>query len=191
MSQYGREYFEWYDSKIQDSGIHFGIADAIHRAFPDQWPVLDVGCGRGYLVQHLVNLYPEAAGIDISVWAVKNPVIPGLPLSHGDVSEHLPWADHRFATVITWQLLEHMPTEEAARRAVIEMGRVSGFMQLHSICLSEESHEDPTHLLIRPRDWWIRLFGKLGWYVDPCLQETLIKSGNWTGNPELFVLRKQ
>lgn len=190
--QYGKTYFDWFEGGIADPGIHFGIADAVHKAFPDVDRVLEVGCGRGYITQHLHNLYPSVVGLDISSYAVANPVSPDIRLIYGDVCSNLPLDDGSFDLVLSWQLLEHVNSEYEARNAASEVSRVCDFIQVHSICMDEESvKRDPSHHMIRPRSWWRKLFGDLGWVIDPAYQNLLERAGSWIGNHELLVLRRR
>jgi len=134
--KYDKAYFDWFESGIKDPGIHFGIATSIHDAFPDDWPVLEVGCGRGYITSHLSGLYglENIFGVDISSYASSNPVIQGLNIRTADIAvNRLLWPDRFFGLVYTWQLLEHLLDESAANRAIWEMSRLSSKYQLHSI----------------------------------------------------------
>ena len=188
---FDKAYFDWFEKNIQDPGIHFGIADALHKTFPDNFPVLEVGCGRGYLTQHLHSLYGgRVVGVDISEYAIENPIAEGLLLYRDDISQEMVRAPdyRRYPLVLSWQLLEHMTGEIAADLAIENMSRLSSFIQVHSIAL--ERGDDPTHYMIRPREWWISMFARHGWHVDPLLLWFFNMNMKTGPNPEIFVLRK-
>lgn len=189
---YDKAYFDWFEAGIADPGIHYGIAESIHSAFQDDWPVLEVGCGRGYITSHLSGLYgiENVFGADVSLYASSNPVTPGLNIRAANIAvDRLLWPDRFFGLVYTWQLLEHLHSESAANRALWEMSRLSSKYQFHSIRVLESgAGEDPTHVLMRPRSWWIEAFSNNGWIIDPERQAILEEVGKWHGNKELFVL---
>lgn len=187
---YGQAYFEKYEATFAgNEGIHFGIAEAIKRAFPDAITVLDAGCGRGYITQHLASLYPEVTGVDVSEWACTHPIAHGLDIRRMDVCDLVGQAPF-WDLVVSWQLLEHLPDEDAAWRAVAGMDGIGRFAAVHSIRVAESGHgEDETHTLMRPRRWWIDLFKGVNAYVEPAWQRLLEEAGGWYGSKELFVLR--
>lgn len=192
---YDKAYFDWFESRIEDPGVHFGIAHSIHSVFKSNLPVVEVGCGRGYIVKHLQSLYGSKGmveGIDISKYATENPLEGIEPntvwcrdIRHG-------FGLRRFGLVFSWQLLEHMESEEEASRAISNMGMLGLGYQVHSIRILESgAGEDKTHTLMKSRTWWINAFSQWGGLcIDPAVQEMLERAGSWKDNPELFVLRR-
>jgi len=198
MADYNKAYFDWLESRLADPGIYYGIATSLYRAFSDQWPLLEVGCGRGYITHHLINQFgldQAIFGSDISAYAVGNPVTSALAnkLIRCDITkDRLPFENRHFNLVFSWQLLEHMPDEAAAYRAIDEMSRVAGFLQVHSIRVLESgAGEDVTHTLIRSRDWWVLSFRNAGWFIDPGAQTRFENTGNWADTKEILVMRRQ
>lgn len=198
MAEFNKAYFEWFESRLEDPGVYFGIATSLYRAFSDHWPILEIGCGRGYITHHLLSQFgPDhcIVGIDISSYAVANPLVKSLEgkLLCCDIANcRLPFGDGHFNCVFSWQLLEHMPDEDSVTRAIEEMSRVSGFLQLHSIRVLESgSGEDVTHTMMRSRDWWVSTFRKVGWVIDPGAQTRFEATGNWAESKEILVLRRR
>lgn len=191
---YDQAYFERYEATFAgNEGIHFGIAGAIKATFPDAVSVLDVGCGRGYITQHLAILYPEVRGVDVSEWAVENR-FPALDIRCMDVRSlssypYPPYED--WDLTVSWQLLEHLAEADDAQRAINSMAASCRFAMIHSIRVAESgAGEDATHTLMRPRVWWLCEFKRAGWFVDPAWQRRLEEVGRWEGSKELFVLRR-
>ena len=73
--------------------------------------ILDVGCGKAFLLYDLIQAVPgiEVAGIDISQYAIdhaKEEVKPFLKQGH---AHELPWADGEFDLVISINTLHNLP----------------------------------------------------------------------------------
>ena len=88
--------------------------------------ILDIGCGKGFMLHDFKNLMPDAtiAGIDISSYAIEN--------SMGDVrlflqvgnANALPYRDHFFDLVISINTIHNLPLDEC-KQALKEIMRVS------------------------------------------------------------------
>jgi SAM-dependent methyltransferase len=109
-------YFDWHEQPgyFRDVTRHFG---------PDD-DVLDVGCGSGWVADHL----PSYTGIDASPDAVARAVARGRRVQQGDVDRPLPFADASFDGVILKDVLEHVADPVAVvaevRRVLRPGGRV-------------------------------------------------------------------
>ena len=79
-------------------------------------PVLDVGCGRGIMLDHLRRLGYQAHGCELSDTAAWHARHLGLDVTTGDFLSS-PHASGRFNAVIFWHVLEHFisPLEALAR----------------------------------------------------------------------------
>lgn len=88
--------------------------------------VLDVGCGKGFLLYELTQLLPgiHVEGVDISDYAIKN--------GHPNIKNHLkqgsatnlPWAENTFDLAISLNTFHNLYTYELVR-AFKEIKRVS------------------------------------------------------------------
>jgi glycosyltransferase involved in cell wall biosynthesis/GT2 family glycosyltransferase len=121
--------------------------------------VLDVGCGTGYLMKHLLAHGISITGIDYSDYAVENP----LPECAGRIFKgdalNIPYPDQRFDLVVSWSVLEHIP-EKDLPQALREIKRVGkrAFLEI-AIPLfpghaEQIAKEDNTHCTLKPFDWW-------------------------------------
>lgn len=88
--------------------------------------VLDIGCGKGFLLYELTQLLPgiHVAGIDISEYAIhqSHPEVK-IYLKHGSATD-LPWAENRFDLAISLNTFHNLYTYELFR-AFREIKRVS------------------------------------------------------------------
>jgi 2-polyprenyl-3-methyl-5-hydroxy-6-metoxy-1,4-benzoquinol methylase len=128
---------------------------------------LDVGCATGHLVRALREREVEAWGLDASGWATGAADESVSPyLTHGLIQQ-LPFRAKSFDTVICFDVLEHIP-EEDADRACAELMRVaSRYLILNLITLESADYTDPTHITVKPKQWWIDKLTKLGGTVVP------------------------
>jgi 2-polyprenyl-3-methyl-5-hydroxy-6-metoxy-1,4-benzoquinol methylase len=90
--------------------------------------VLDIGCGRGYLLKRLQQAGWDCAGIDIPESPVPANEI-GLDCRHGDASI-LPWDDGFFDLVVINHVLEHVPDHVLACREAARVLRSGGILYL-------------------------------------------------------------
>ena len=75
--------------------------------------LLDVGCSFGYVIEAAKRLGLEAAGADVSKYAVEVCQSRGLRAEVGTL-EQLPYADGEFDVVVMKHVLEHTPHPKAA-----------------------------------------------------------------------------
>ncbi len=99
------------DRRICYGGYHYiegrwekvAISMANYYKLPPKAKILDIGCGKGYLLYDFLKILPEAEvhGLDISEYAIKHSLedIKGQ-LTKGNVTK-LPWPDNYFDLVIS------------------------------------------------------------------------------------------
>ncbi|MBK5222923.1 MAG: class I SAM-dependent methyltransferase [Acidimicrobiia bacterium] len=72
-------------------------------------PVLDVGCGRGELLQMLAQNDIEATGVDLDAGMVAEAVASGMDAHHGDAIDFLRrQPEHSFGAIISTHVVEHL-----------------------------------------------------------------------------------
>ena len=84
-------------------------------------PVIDLGCGRGELLDLLREAGVEYAGVDFDAGMVEHCRAKGHDVSHGDAAAFL--ADREngsLGVVFSAQVIEHLPQEELLR--LLELG---------------------------------------------------------------------
>ncbi len=74
----------------------------------DKGPVLDLGCGKGILLEELKKKGIEGIGLDVSEEAVEQAKAKGLDVRQFDLSQTLPLEDSFFETVALVAVLEHL-----------------------------------------------------------------------------------
>jgi ubiquinone/menaquinone biosynthesis C-methylase UbiE len=136
--------------------------------------ILDVGCGRGFLLHEFKQLLPDCtiSGFDVSEYGLataKEEVRPHL--LHHDAKKRFPFPDRAFDLVISINALHNLPPQDVTR-ALAEMQRVAGkqFLVVESFRTTDELFNLQCWALtcetfLRPESWaW--LFGVAGYTGD-------------------------
>lgn len=163
-------------------------------------PVLDLGCGRGEMLELLRELKVEARGVDMDAELVESARSRGLDVSLGDLVAHLASAaDGSLGGIYLGQVVEHLPARvldrvvaDAARK--LRPGGRLIFETLNPATLFVHSHAlflDPTH--VRPvhplfGDWLVRQHGftkvDLEWHSELAPEDRLAPIPAGSGLPE-------
>src|SRR5688572_28513672 len=136
-----------------------GIADRIasdvrpHRR-------LDAGCAIGLLVGTLRDRGIEAAGIDISAFAIERVYEPVRPFCR-QASVCDPLSD-RYDLIISIEVLEHMAPAEA-QAAIANLCAHTDDVLFSS---SPFDFAEATHTNVRPPEYWATEFARHGFYRD-------------------------
>ena len=88
--------------------------------------VLDVGCGKGFMLHDFRVLMPElkVSGLDISEYAISNAVEDVKPFVRVGNAKELPYPDKSFDLVISINTIHNLPREEC-KQSLREIQRVS------------------------------------------------------------------
>ena len=134
--------------------------------------VLDIGCGKGFLVKDLLAEGIDAYGLDISEYALLNcepEVIARIHLGSGD---HLPFPDGCFDCVLSLNTI-HNFNRDRAIVAMREIQRLSGgkaFVQVDSYRTPEQKEIFESWVLTAEfydyPDGWEKLFAEAGYTGD-------------------------
>lgn len=126
--------------------------------------ILDVGCGEGYVTQHIYNLKPQSKikGIDLyeDVITTAKKLHPDITFSTGSIY-NIQEEDNRYTLVIASEVLEHL---ENPKQALNELKRVS----------------DKYCLLTVPREPYFRLANMLRFKYITRFGNTPGHIQNWT-----------
>ena len=180
-SPYDRDYFENGLSTGKSCYVNYSWMPELtikmayrivkYLGLDDNTTVLDYGCSKGFLVKALRLLDIEAYGCDISSYAIDH--------VDADVREYcnlisspdrlIPFEDMTFDWLITKDVLEHI--REDSIRDLLNQAHSYTSQMFHVIPLASsdgqfvinEYHDDPTHITIKEKDWWIDLFRDCGW----------------------------
>jgi SAM-dependent methyltransferase len=146
--------------------------DYYHLA--DNASVLDVGCGKGFMLYDFKELMPDiaVAGIDISEYAISNAVEEITDNVFVGNAKKLDFPDNSFDLVISINTIHNLPVEEC-KQSLREIGRVS---RRHAFIVvdawrNEEEHErmmkwNLTALTYMHVDDWKKLFDEVGYTGD-------------------------
>lgn len=115
-TQFGRDYWDG-DRKYGYAGYRYdgrwrAVADDIiahYQLRPDS-TILDVGCGKGFLLYDFASALPEAevTGIDISEYAIENAKEEVKPFLKVGNANSLPFPDKSFDLVISITTLHNL-----------------------------------------------------------------------------------
>lgn len=79
----------------------------------DERPILDIGCGRGEMLNTLQRSGHVAVGVDLNTDMVQLCIAKGLNAFHGDAIEYLKrQEDGHFKAIFCSQVVEHLTTAE-------------------------------------------------------------------------------
>ena len=178
--QYGRDYWDG-DRRYGYGGYRYDgrwgvVAEALierYRLRPDA-AILDVGCGKGFLLHELKLRLPQAriAGFDISDYGLANAKEEVRPfVFHHDAGQAYPFADAEFDLVISLGTLHNLglPGLKTALREMARVGR-------HAYMMTEAYRNDAELFnlqcwaltcatFLRPEEW-VWLFQQFGYDGD-------------------------
>ncbi|MGE3271650.1 MAG: class I SAM-dependent methyltransferase [Chloroflexota bacterium] len=181
--QFGQAYFDGprtqgYGGYNYHERFWTGVAEDLRDAYGIKagTKVLDVGCGKGFLLHDLKRVAPgvEVAGLDISAYAIEHAMEDVKPYLKQGTAASLPFEDGSFDVVLSINTLHNLPLD-ACKQAIRELERVKkpgghGYLQVDS-WFTEEQHQafeawQLTALTYFDRETWIKLFEECGYTGD-------------------------
>jgi SAM-dependent methyltransferase len=179
--QFGRDYFDG-DRRFGYGGYNYHprfwqpVMPTFQKHFglTAESSVLDVGCGKGFMLFDLMKAIPgiDIEGVDISEYAI-NHAVP-------EISEHLqvanakdlPFKDQSFDLVISINTVHNLPINDC-KQALREIQRVSrkhAFITVDAYRTDEEKRRmdmwNLTALTYMHVDEWKKLFSEVGYAGD-------------------------
>jgi len=178
--KFGKEYFDGTRAQgyggYRYDGRWVPIAEDILRHFnlkPGD-RVLDVGCGKGFLVKDLMKVCPglEVFGLDVSEYAVMHCEPEVIGRVHLGNATHLPFPDNSFQAVLSINTVHNLD-RAGCIQAFQEMERVApgkGYVQMDAYRSPAEEQIFLDWVLTArtygtPR-FWIDLLGQAGYTGD-------------------------
>ncbi len=176
--EYDYDYFDG-DRKYGYGGYYYDgrwikVAEDIieHYNLESTSRVLDVGCGKAFLIKDLIDKGINCNGIDISNYAIKNaPYNVSGQLCVGN-AKFLPFISNSFDLVISINTLHNLKREDCVR-AIKEIDRVSknnSFIQVDSYKSKKEKLMFEEWMLTAKThfypDQWVELFKNSGYSGD-------------------------
>ena len=107
---------------------------ANHYKLPDKPKILDVGCGKGFLLYDFLKVIPQAEiyGIDSSSYALANSKDEIQDRLHLGSATELPWPDDYFDLVISITTLHNLFAYDlySALREIERVGKNNKYIQI-------------------------------------------------------------
>ena len=200
---YGKDYWDSLDGGLgyQDSTMWEDIAHILKEVFgvekgkdvSSEKSFLDIGCARGYLVKHMRRRGFESWGTDFSAHILNTADPDAKPWLRGhDLTLSVPmqWNDGYFQLVSCIETMEHIP-EVSVPQALAHIRRVAGGWTVFTICTAEhpDPYDDPTHITIRPREWWLAQLVKAGFSTGFAQEREVKRFYLFSAHHGVFVCR--
>ena len=145
-----------------------------HFNLPDNAAILDIGCGKGFMLHDFkeIMLNCSIAGIDVSEYAIENSMASVRPFLKVASAEKLPYSDKSFDLVIAINSIHNLPLE-LCKTSLKEIERVS---KRHSFITvdawrNDQEHENLLKWVLTAEtymhvDDWEKLFPEIGFTGD-------------------------
>lgn len=179
--QFGREFFDgdrqtgyggfYYDSRFWQPVIPDFIE---HFKMTSTSSVLDVGCGKGFMLHDLAELLPgiTVQGIDVSSYAIENSLDSVRPLLKVANAKNLPFGDDSFDFVFAINTVHNLEREDCgqALREIQRVARLGAFVTLDAYRNEDEMRRmhqwNLTGMTIMSVEEWKQFFQDVGYFGD-------------------------
>jgi SAM-dependent methyltransferase len=176
--QFGWEYFDG-PRRLGMGGYRYDprffkpvVEDMIeHYKLEDDCSILDVGCGKGFMVKDFREALPDATvvGIDISEYCLTHAVVDDLYLGSCD---DLPFGNNEFDLVVSIATIHNVDLV-GTRKSLMEISRVGrghSYIKVNGYRTEKERAALERWNLVAETilhvDQWLELFAKVGYVGD-------------------------
>jgi len=130
--QFGKDFFDG-DRKCGYGGYKYdgrwkAVVERMRQYYnlPSNAAILDVGCGKGFMLHDFKEIMPNCsvAGIDVSEYALEHSMPSVKPFLKVANAEPLPYPDNSFDLVVSINSIHNLPLE-ACKKSLQEIERVS------------------------------------------------------------------
>ncbi|MBI3251590.1 MAG: class I SAM-dependent methyltransferase [Candidatus Andersenbacteria bacterium] len=179
--KFGQEYFDgdrkygyggfnyqprWWQPVMPDFQKHYGLTS--------DSKVLDVGCGKGFMLHDMRELMAgiTVAGIDISKYAIEHAMEDVKPFLQVGNAKELPYEDHSFDLVISINTVHNLALEDCkqALREIMRVTKKDAFVTMDAYHNEEEKKRmdkwNLTALTYMSVPEWEKLFEEVGYTGD-------------------------
>ena len=163
---YDKDYYDYhlgsipYDRDQPLWNAHFKtLAETIIARFQPA-RVMDIGCAKGFLVEHLRDSGVEAYGIDISPYAISEVRADIKPYCRV-ISATKPLQE-QYDLITFIEVAEHL-SEEEARQTIKHICLHTNKVLFSS---TPDDFTEPTHINVQPPYYWLAIFAEHGFYPD-------------------------
>ena len=134
-------------------------------SLPVKGAIIDFGCANGFLMHTLIGMGIDTYGVEISAYAREHLMEGGQVVSSlSDLKER------NYVLLVALSVFEHMTVNEL--RAVLEFSKAHGSDIIYTVpialyeggnYINPEFEKDASHLLRRPKNWWIKFVENYGY----------------------------
>ena len=176
--QYGEEYFDGsrdygyggytYDGRWKT--VAKDIVEIYDLKKNDK--VLDIGCGKGFLVKDLLEINIDAFGLDISDYAIKKSEMETYGRIHKGNAISLPFPNNSFDFVLSINTIHNLVKDDVivALKEIERVSKGKSFVQVDSYkTLEQKEVFEEWVLTAQYHDYpegWLNLFKKAGFKGD-------------------------
>jgi len=174
-----RAYSYLYSHALPGKGLYAGVNRRAplfiqwirEHVKPEDGPILDIGCGRGFAIRWLLADGYHAEGTEIADWLFDPPGdLCGLPVKKLYCSQLDRLPGNHYAAVMSNDVLEHLQTEQEIEAAIQQICRISkGPVLISTGGIRQAYNPFPNavkfpvrglHFVVNPREWWTALYCK-------------------------------
>lgn len=179
--QFGREFFDgdrqtgyggfYYDSRFWQPVIPDFIE---HFKMTSTSSVLDVGCGKGFMLHDLTELLPgiTVQGIDVSSYAIENSLDSVHPFLKVANAKELPYEDDSFDFVFAINTVHNLERDDCGKalQEIERVAKIGAFVTLDAYRNEDERRRmhqwNLTGLTIMSVEEWKQFFQDVGYSGD-------------------------